>query len=164
MQAALAFQDALSLSPDDHEIKYQLAIAYKEMGAHSATIELLIDFVYLYPEDPIAYFILGQSYLAIHDYANSKLAFEKSYEINNNDYRTLYYLGLCSFGLSEFRNAAKSLKKALRINPDDAKSHYQLALTYLQLNKVREARKKLNILYMLDMSMYDSLNFYINNN
>ena len=80
-----------------------------------------------------------------------------------NDYRTLYYLGLCSFGLGEYRGAAKSLKKALKINPDDAKSQYQLALTYLQLNKVREARKKLNILYMLDMNMYDSLNYHINN-
>ena len=54
-------------------------------------------------------------------------------------------------------------EKALKINPDDAKSQYQLALTYLQLNKVREARKKLNILYMLDMNMYDSLNYHINN-
>ena len=125
--------------------------------------KLLIDFVTLYPEDPIAYFILGQSYLSILNYPNSKLAFEKSFEINANDYRTLYYLGLCSFGLGEFRDAAKLLKKSLKINPDDPKSHYQLALTYLQLNKIREARKKLNILYMLYMNMYDSLNYHINN-
>jgi len=31
------------------------------------------------------------------------------------------------------------------------------------LNKNREARKKLNILYMLDMNMYDSLNYHIKN-
>ena len=72
-------------------------------------------------------------------------------------------MGLCSFGLGEYRDAAKSLKKALKINPDDPKSQYQLALTYLQLNKRREARKKLNILYMLDINLYDSLNYHINN-
>jgi tetratricopeptide (TPR) repeat protein len=92
------------------------------------------------------------------------LAFKKSYEINPNDYRTLYYLGLCEFGLNKFRNAAKSYKKALKINPDHAQSHYQLALTYLELKKMREARKKMNILYMLDMSLYDSLHYHINNN
>ena len=69
---------------------------------------------------------------------------------------------MCDYGISNFKSAAKFFKKALKIYPDDPNTHYKLALTYLKLNKIREARKKLNILYMLNNSLYDSLDNQIN--
>ena len=41
-------------------------------------------------------------------------------------------------------------------------SDYNLAISYLALGKKREAEKKLDILYMLDKSLYDSLDVRIN--
>ena len=64
--------------------------------------------------------------------------------------------------LNNYETAAKSYKKAIKINTEDILSHYNLGISYLALGKKREAIKKLDILYMLDRNLYDSLSVRIN--
>ena len=81
----------------------------------------------------------------------------KSYKLNSKDYTSLYKIGLCNYKLSEYENAALYFKKALKIESEDINSHFMLGNAYINLDKKREAVKQLNILYMLDRSLYDSL-------
>ena len=98
----------------------------------------------------------------MNDYSNAQLAFEKSHKLNSGDYRTLFYLGFVSQKLDNHKEAAKSYKKSIKINSEYSLSHYHLGISYLELGKKREAQKKLDILYMLDKTLYDSLNVRIN--
>jgi tetratricopeptide (TPR) repeat protein len=132
------------------------------MNLHTLAISHFNKYLYFYGEDPMAFYFLGESYLKIEDYHNAKLAFEKSHKLNSGDYRTLFYLGFVSQELSNYESAAKSYKKAIRINSDHSLSHYNLGISYLELGKKREAQKKLDILFMLDKTLYDSLNVRIN--
>jgi len=162
LQSAITLQHILSISPDSPEINYQLAAIYKEMNLFTLAISHFNKYLYFYGDDPIAFYLLGESYFKINDYQNSKLAFEKSHKLNSADSRTLFYLGLVSQKLNDYSNAAKSYKKAIKLNDEDIQSHYNLAIIYLELDKKREARKKLDILYMLDKALYDSLYVRIN--
>ena len=67
-----------------------------------------------------------------------------------------------SASLKNYEVAAKSYKKAIKINSEHILSHYNLGLSYLALGKKREAMKKLDILYMLDRDLHDSLSLRIN--
>ena len=162
LQSAITLQHILNISPDSPEINYQLAAIYKEMNLFTLAISHFNKYLYFYGDDPIAFYLLGESYFKINDYHNSKLAFEKSHKLNSGDSRTLFYLGLVSQKLKDYDNAAKSYKKAIKLNDEDIQSHYNLAIIYLELDKKREARKKLDILYMLDKNLYDSLYVRIN--
>ena len=53
------------------------------------------------------------------------------------------------------------IKKQLKLI-EHTLSHYNLGLSYLALGKKREAMKKLDILYMLDRDLHDSLSLRIN--
>ena len=128
----------------------------KELYCH------LNKYVYFYGDDPIAFYLLGECYFKINDYNNAKLAFERSHKLNTGDYRTLFYIGLVSEALDSYDIAAKSYKKAIKINSEHILSHYNLGLSYLALGKKREAMKKLDILYMLDRDLHDSLSLRIN--
>ena len=132
------------------------------MNLYSLAISHFNKYVYFYGDDPIAFYLLGECYFQISDYNQAKLSFERSHKLNTGDYRTLFYLGRVSDKLEDYEIAAKSYKKAIKINKDDIYSHYNLALTYLALGKKREAKKKLDILYMLDRNLYDSLSVRIN--
>ena len=85
-------------------------------------------------------------------------------KINSQDYRTLFLIGEAYYNLNNYSESAKSFRKALKINPDDAQSHLGLGLCYFHLNKTRSMKKELNILKMLDPILYDSLQFFIDQN
>ena len=105
---------------------------------------------------------MGLSQFALGDYNQSQISFTVVSDLNEDDFKSLYYIGLCQSNLRHDWEAAKSFKLALKLNSDDALSHFELAKSYLKLNKKREAKKKLNILYILDRDLHDSLKYYIN--
>ena len=78
--------------------------------------------------------------------------------------KNIFLIGEAYYNLNNYSESAKSFRKALKINPDDAQSHLGLGLCYFHLNKTRSMKKELNILKMLDPILYDSLQFYIDQN
>ncbi len=161
MQTLIAFQDALTLASDDSKIQYQMGVAFKELGLFNQAVIKFEEYAEKNEDDPVVFFLLGQSYLKLDQIIIALENFNKSLELNTNDHRILYFIGKCHYNLNDFKNAAKSLKKALKIYSDDPEAHYLLGLTYLKLNKKRSATKELNILYMLNQELYDSLQYYL---
>ena len=61
--------------------------------------------------------------------------------------------------ISDNINAAKYFKSILKINYDYSKAHNMLVKTYINLGRFREAKKECDILFMLDTSLYNSLEY-----
>ena len=130
-------------------------------------IDLAIDEYKIYSEtyqsDPIVYRLIGDSYANINNFQEAIINYRKASELYNfENIPSLYNLGKCYFQLKDFKNAAKYFKSVLRINYDYAEAHSFLVFTYESLNKYREAKNECDILYMLDKTLYDSLNVRIN--
>ena len=93
MSALLAFHEALKLSPYDLEIKYQLGVAYKELGIYDQATHYFEEYIYQNKKDAIAFFLLGSCYLEMYDYLAALLVFQKSNILIPNDHRILYNIG-----------------------------------------------------------------------
>ena len=101
--------------------------------------------------------LLGELYFLIEDYDTAEFYFRKSLQLSPQDYLSLYYLGKCYLEKEDYISAAKYFKKSIKIEPDAPKTHYSLALAYNALGKTREVKKQMNIIYMLDQSLYNEL-------
>ncbi|MFQ6609281.1 MAG: tetratricopeptide repeat protein [Fidelibacterota bacterium] len=163
MQAYLSFKEASKLAPEDLQIQYQMGVALMQMEMYEEAADKLLRYTQVNSKDPIANFLLAKSLFHNGNYQPAITFFNRVLRTNSDDFRSHYYVGKCYFNLGQFEDAAKSLKKALNINPDDAQAHYSLGLTYLELKKFRSAGNELNILYMLDRALFDSLNVRIEN-
>ena len=157
MQALIAFKNAYKKDSNDHEIIYQIAVCYKQLEMYSDARTYLDLFIFEFPNDYIAHFLMGELYFLDSSFLNAKQHFEKSLSINSNDYLSLYYLGVCNFENEDYINAAKYFKRSIKINPDYAQSHFYLAIAYNILGKTREVKKEMNIIYMLDQVLHNDL-------
>ena len=61
--------------------------------------------------------------------------------------------------MNDNKNAAKYFKNVIKQNPDHVNSRTKLIELYLLLSKSREAKKECEIIYMLDTSVYNSIEF-----
>ncbi len=154
MSAILAFQEALNLEPNDIKIKYQLAVAYMEIGDFKNAAKYLENYVHNYFNDEIGFFLLGKCYFESEDYIAALLSLKKSNELSKGDHTTLYYMGRSLASLGEDLDAARTFREALKIKPEDPKIYAALCKSYYRLNKNKKVKETLDILNMLDRSLY----------
>ena len=157
MSAILAFKEALNLSPDDVEIKYQLGVAFMEVGDYTVAAQYFEEYVYQYPKDGIAFYLLGKCYYKTDDYPAGLLALKIANDFIQNDHKILYYIGKSLSGLDEELDAARTFREALKIEPEDPEIHFALGKSYYKLNKNKKVKETLDILNMLDRSLYNQL-------
>ena len=111
-------------------------------------------------DDPISYRLLGDCYANLKQFEQSIINYRKALELYDyEDVKTIYSLGLSYFEISDNINAAKYFKSILKINYDYSKAHHMLVKTYINLGRFREAKKECDILFMLDTSLYNSLEY-----
>ncbi len=163
LQALLSLKQALKYSLDDPILHYQLGIIYNEMEIFDLAINEFTQYINQVENDPISFRLLGDCYAQLNEFEQSILYYRKALELfNYEDIKTIYNLGLSYFEISDNINAAKYFKSILKINYDYSKAHHMLVQTYLNLGKFREAKKECDILFMLDTSLYNSLDYCIN--
>ena len=85
------------------------------------------------------------------------MALQRANTSSPNDHRILYYIGKSYSGLGEESDAARTFRKALKINPEDSEIYFELGKSYYKLNKNKKVTETLDILNMLDRSLYDQL-------
>ena len=110
----------------------------------------------------IAFFLLGKSYYFDKDYPASLLALMAANQLLPNDSKILYYLGKSYAGLKEYSDAALTFRKALKSEPENPNIHFSLGLSYHMLNKKKKVAETLDILNMLDRSLYTKLSLQVN--
>ncbi len=75
------------------------------------------------------------------EYEKAAKIFLKTIEIDPNNYRTHYYLGLAYFNLKNFNGAKKEYEKALDLKPKDKFCYYNLGLLYEAEKNYQEAKR-----------------------
>ena len=163
MQALLGFQNAYKLNSDD-DLIFQIAMCYKEMEIYPQAIEYMHLFISEVSDNDIGHYLIGELYFLIKEYDTAEFHFNKSLLLNPRDHLSLYYLGRCYLAKEDYISAAKYFKKSIKIEPDDPNTHYSLALAYNALGKNREVKKQMNIIYMLDQSLYNELALQLEKN
>ena len=108
-------------------------------------------------KDEIAFFLLGKCYFEIGDYPAALLALQRANGFSQNDHRILYYIGKSLSGLDEELDAARTFREALKIDPEDPEIYFALGKSYYKLNKNKKVKETLDILNMLDRSLYKQL-------
>ena len=139
------------------KIKYQLAVAHMEIGDFNNAAEYFEDYIYDYKNDGIGFFLLGKCYFESGDYPAALLALKKSNELSKGDHKTLYYIGRSLASLGEDLDAARTYREALKIDPEDPQIYVALGKSYYKLNKNKKVKETLDILNMLDRSLYEKL-------
>ena len=157
MQALIGFKNAYKINTDDKDIIFQIAMCYKEMEIYQQAIDYMDLFINESGDTYIAHYFIGELYYLITDYESAEIHFNKSLSLNPQDYLSFYYLGRCYLDKENYINSAKYFKKSIKIEPDNPSTHYYLALAYNGLGKKREVKKQMNIIYMLDQSLYNDL-------
>ncbi len=163
MQALLALEKAQAFDRGNMEVLFYMGVSYMELDLPENAIQALNRYMQSQPRDPIAHKMMGKAYFRMGDFLRAMDHFQQSINASPDEYETHYYLGLCYRQTGRYMDAARKFKEALNLEPDDPKTHYALGQTYLNLEKMRSARKEMNILYMLDPVLYDSLRIQIEN-
>ncbi|HXF26789.1 MAG TPA: tetratricopeptide repeat protein, partial [Bryobacteraceae bacterium] len=146
----LAFAESLELSSHEHELleflkqvepkfsnlpefQYKLALAYYRATELSSAVATLQKLLQMNPrrKDRI-YFILGNSYLTIGNYAEAEKAYRNAIEMNPKDpaYYEEFATLLRKEGPGRVGDAIAELKHALQFDPSNPRLALQLALCY----------------------------------
>ena len=131
------------------EIDIKKALSLKDEGKFEESLEILEN---LFNKDPdseeikknfIDVLFAYGSYLNDDDYSQEHQKalelFNKIIEIDPNNYRVLYNIGLTYFHLGKMENALKSCNEALKIKPDYKHCYYSIGLIYEVIDDWKKA-------------------------
>ena len=163
LPALIALKEALNYSLDDPILHYQLGVIYREMFIFDLAILEYKIYLNTYRNDPIAYRFIGDSYMNLKNYQDAIINFRKASELyNDEDINTLYSLGKCYFYIEDFKESVRYYKSIIRIEHDFAEAHGELVKAYYALKKFKEAKKECNILFMLDRTLFNTIDYCYN--
>ena len=90
------------------------------------------------PDDALAHFNLGSSYMKLCKWKEAVDAFNQAIRIESDDAEAFFGLGVSYGGLGKYQDAIDAYKQVIRIKPDDAEAHYVLGNTYGMLGKYQK--------------------------
>src|SRR4030066_1680593 len=104
--------------------------AYKA-GKFDQAIQLLSEFISSNPNEPDAYFYLGNAYFQKGDFKQAISSYLKALENNPKDPDLLFQLGLAYYNNKEHKSALEIFDRGLKQKKQPARFHYGLALVQM---------------------------------
>jgi TonB family protein len=166
-EAAEAFNQAITVNPNDANAYARLGMAYSALQKHKDAIvvyKMALQTNRRALGAP-AYYMWGHSYLAVEKNSDALSAFKQALFIKKAEaievekketqqYPSLeqlhYSLGIAYLNSRRFNNAIDELKQAVALNAKNAAAHYSLAIAYLSMGNRREAEAHHKTLVSLD--------------
>ena len=127
-QAQKALQRSLSLKADS-DTEYLLGVSFEKVGNRVAATEIFRKIVKSRPDHAAAHAALGTAYREANDYAQARVELERAVELDANDLRANYQLGLVYAKLGEKEAAQKMFDRAEELR----KSQHQQERIILKL-------------------------------
>jgi tetratricopeptide (TPR) repeat protein len=128
---------AEELNPENSEIQYNLAIAYRFKDLHSKSITHFKKAIELRQNFSEAYNDLGNTYLILSKFDLAIKCFEKTLE--NPVYATPHFaynnLGQAYYNKGEYKKAVESYLKAIKYQPSFSMAFHHLGITYEAMNE-----------------------------
>lgn len=103
----------------------------------SRALDLAKEYVKNNPDSASAYGILGLSFFSLDDFTEAGLAFEQSYNLNNNDSIALTVIPTCYTFAGNFNSALTTINNIIDKDPDNV-DNYTYLLTTLYMQKFTE--------------------------
>jgi tetratricopeptide (TPR) repeat protein len=110
-EARAALQRSLSLKPDP-DTEYLLGVSVEKSGDRVAAIETYRRVIGSRPDHAAAHAALGSAYREAGNYSEARIALERAIELDPNDLRANYQLGLVYAKLGEKEAAARMFARA----------------------------------------------------
>ena len=140
-----SFPEDLDLSNVDKEENKRLnPIRLRKEGDFASAIKVLKLQVEDNPQDYVGWWLLGDSYLANQDLANSMQAYSACVALNPKSALPYLNRGMTRFAAAMYGDAAEDYQKCLRLSPSWYWCHLNRALALQMLGRLDEAIAELN--------------------
>ena len=150
-KACKILEKALEIDNNNLEVLYLLSLSYVEQLDKNKALEYLEYAIELDPNNPKFLTLLGRCYnlLSIGEIgeelekilSKSIDVLQKSLEIDDNNFDTLYWLGLSLKGLKNYELSIAIFNRALEIQPDNIRTLSILSESYMLNNQCGRAEE-----------------------
>ena len=128
--------EEVAVASDAYQDSFYESLKQKGIENYDKAITALEKCLQAKPNDEVAYFELGKNYLALKDYRNAKLYFEKAIALNPNN--KWYWIGVydVSFATKDYPLAINTIQKLI---PFDEEYKDDLISVYMTTNQEDKA-------------------------
>ena len=153
--AALEFQKAISMRPDNIDSHLHLGLTWYELECYDQAIDEYNKVIEADPDHSYAYYNLGNVYYELgirnHErYRDALTAFKTAIKLNPEDDKSHNNIADCYLRLGQIDMARKEALKVLKIFPDYLPAHCTLGETYASDDKHPEAIEQFKRILELD--------------
>lgn len=127
--AAVHYERALSLYPDDPGVLGLIAMTRQALGQHDLARDFVSRAIALQPNEPHLQELLGRILLSTNDLLNAERAFGQAVSLSPQFLDAWKGLGLALYSRNRLVDARMALSRALQLMPDDGDAQYTLAQT-----------------------------------
>ncbi|MEK6683814.1 MAG: tetratricopeptide repeat protein [Nitrospirota bacterium] len=132
-----------ALTHQNLEARYDLGLAYQQLGQHRKAARTFEDLLSLHPDYAKAHLPLGVSYYRLKKYQRAHDQLELAGAVETDRALVSYYKGLVAFHLGEYEEAPPKLLRALTLAPElERTAHYYSGIAYYKRGLLEEAREE----------------------
>lgn len=139
--ASADFDKALSLDPDNYDLRIEIAGRLSEAGYDDEGRSYLEQFL-IEKEKKLSKFDKGRIYFYMEDYENAKIYFEDARD--DDDQNTILFLGKTYEMLGDYNYATSTYQNYLTRHPESAVIYNQLGLSRIKSGDYSGAREAFN--------------------
>ena len=153
------FSRAAKLQPQDHEVLFELGQLYFRRGKNNTASKYYLKAISI-KEQSTYYIALAHLYENSGQVKDCITAYQKAYQLDNDNYEAVFRLGVLRLNAGEFKRAAQYLKIALNLksNKGEVYKYFGILLRkQKQYDKSKEALFKAKLLNKYVREIYYQL-------
>ena len=155
-QARTSYQRTVELDPGLERYFFNQGKSAFDAEQFDLAIQPFSKFLLIYPEDIEASYLLGRSYEALGDTANTLLLYARTLELDATHTDALMRSAKIYREQNELQSALTMLTKLIEIEPTSAEAYYLSGILYLELERSEEALEAFLATIGLDVSRLDA--------
>lgn len=158
--AAVIFERATRLAPDNAEAHYSFAIVLGELDRYEESAAEFRQALGCNPDGDqrlLATYNLGNAYLDMGKYSEALSRFQETAQLDPKQATPHYNIGLTHVALKELEKAVDAFAQAIKMKDDYAEARFNLALALWQSGRREEARAEQGRLRRLDAAQAAAL-------
>lgn len=136
------FRIATMISPEDTEVRYNLALAYENLEKYEYAIKQYEKISRKSPDQPKAFFMLARVYSRDHQYDKALDSLKQALKLDSQAVDDTLKIGDIVFEQDEFDIALKIYNAVLGAKKDQAQVHKKLGLCYQSLGDRERAKQE----------------------
>jgi tetratricopeptide (TPR) repeat protein len=130
-----AYKTTLSIKSDYYDIYKDIGLLYYAQSNWSGLVDNMKIYTEKVPTDQMGFYLLGKGYQSLKKYPEAIAAFDKSIELNKDNFFAYSALGKIYQAQENYGEAVKMFEQATRVKPDNYLATRDLAISFEQINQ-----------------------------